>query len=177
MMETYTFTLKFGLPNALADPDMYVDNLAHQGCDDALVGLGQSGRIALTFDREAETAQDAVLSAITDVKAAIPGAKLTEVTPDLVGLTDLAEIFGFSRQYIRKLRMTNIDSFPSPLHEGSSSIWRLAKVLPWMQERDNFQIDHQLLEIAKVNMCFNLALEVPEIDSEVRKNMDALRAI
>jgi hypothetical protein len=68
-----------------------------------LIGVGQAGRIALDFTREANTAFEAVSSAIADVKQAIPGAKLVEATPDLVGLTDVADIIGCSRQYMRKL--------------------------------------------------------------------------
>ena len=47
MMATFEFTLKFSLPEAGTDPKAYVEQLAEAGCDDALVGVGLSGRIAL----------------------------------------------------------------------------------------------------------------------------------
>lgn len=62
------------------------------GSDDALIGIGQSGRIALQFTRVAENAFEAVFGAVKDVKRAIPDAKLIEATPDLVGLSDIAEV-------------------------------------------------------------------------------------
>ncbi len=55
------------------------------------VGVGQPGRIALEFTRESETAEAALVSAVADVKRAIPTAKLIEVSPDFVGLSDTAD--------------------------------------------------------------------------------------
>lgn len=90
-MTVFEFTLKFSRPETGADPQSYVDQLGAAGCDDAVIGVGQTGRIAVEFAREAESAFDAVSSAIDDVKKAVPLAKLIEVTPDLVGMTDVAE--------------------------------------------------------------------------------------
>jgi hypothetical protein len=57
------------------------------GCDDALVGTGQPGHIALEFRREAFSAEQALVSALSDVKKAIPCARLLEVTPAVVRMT------------------------------------------------------------------------------------------
>jgi hypothetical protein len=76
-MKLYEFTLKFALPDASQDPANYIEQLAQAGCDDALIGIGQQGRIALQFSREANTAFAAITSAIKDVKTAIPRAKIT----------------------------------------------------------------------------------------------------
>lgn len=92
-MNEYEFILKFDLPNS-EDPERYVDALYEAGCDDATVGIGQEGKIALDFTREASSAFDAVSSAISDIKKVIPGARLIEATPDIVGLTDISEIIG-----------------------------------------------------------------------------------
>jgi len=70
----YEFTLKFKLPTADASTDSLVERLGAAECDDALVGVGQPGRVALSFTREAKSASDAILSAIKDVLRAIPGA-------------------------------------------------------------------------------------------------------
>ena len=90
-MTEFDFILKFDLPDPETDPDKFVDALFEAGCDDATVGIGQHGRVALNFTREAATALEAVASAIADVRKAIPGARLVEATPDLVGLTDIAD--------------------------------------------------------------------------------------
>ena len=74
----YTFLLKYQLSEADNDPDALVERLGEAGCDDALVGVGQPGRLALEFTREAESAQAAMRSALADVKRAIPSARLIE---------------------------------------------------------------------------------------------------
>lgn len=87
-MKDYDFILMFDLPDHKADPEKFVNALYEAGCDDALVGTGQHGRIALNFRRQSESALVPISSAIVDVEKAIPGAKLIEATPDLIGLTD-----------------------------------------------------------------------------------------
>ena len=103
-----------------------------------MIGIGQPGRLALEFTREAENAEAAVRSALADVRIAIPSARLIEVAPDLVGLTDVAEIVGVSRQNMRKLMLAYPSSFPAPVHEGSASIWHLADVLTWLQAKGSY---------------------------------------
>src|SRR3546814_18099399 len=107
-MNEYEFILKFRLPDPDVDPGQFVDALAEAGCDDATVGVGQRGRIALDFAREANTATDAIISAIEAVKRAIPGAELVEAGPDFVGLTDVAELVGWPRQNIRKVMISHL---------------------------------------------------------------------
>lgn len=74
----YEFTVKFSLPDAGGDPGRYIDALFEAGCDDALVGVGQAGLIALDFDRKATDAVGAVRSAIDDVRGAIPDVEIVE---------------------------------------------------------------------------------------------------
>jgi len=159
----YEFTLKFRLPNVADDPHGFVDALAEAGCDDATVGVGQTGRIALVFTREARRAFDAVASAVRDVKRAIPGAELVEASPDFVGLSDVAEIAGFTRQNMRKLMCTHVATFPLAVHEGTPSLWHLATVLTWLRENQKRPIDAVLLEIAEANMLLNIAREAKRL--------------
>ncbi|WP_447902999.1 hypothetical protein [Pseudomonas serbica] len=44
-----TFTLKYQLLTDDNDTDAILDRLAEEGCDDAVVGVGQPGRLALEF--------------------------------------------------------------------------------------------------------------------------------
>ncbi|TWR74322.1 hypothetical protein FIV40_02840 [Pseudomonas marginalis] len=74
----FTFTLKYQLTSDESDLDALVERLAEEGCDDALVGIGQPGRLALEFVREAPSAHDAVEGAIADVSRALPNARLIE---------------------------------------------------------------------------------------------------
>jgi len=175
-MKEYDFILKFDLPDHAADPDQYVDALYEAGCDDANVGIGQKGRIALDFTREASSALNAVSSAIADIKKAIPGARLIEASPDLVGLTDIAEIVGCTRQNIRKLVITNRSVFPSPIHEGSIALWHLSKVLQWFKSKGSYEIEDSLIEVSGANMQVNITSQMREIDPSLRRNLMAIVA-
>ena len=172
-MKTYEFDLKFSLPVAAKNPADFVESLGEAGCTDALVGIGQSGRIAFHFSRSANSAFEAVLSAVRDIKTVIPTASLIEAAPDLVGLSDVADILGYSRQNIRKLMMNNLASFPVPVHEGKAMLWHLSSILTWVKERDKYRIDELLLDIANTNMQLNLAKESVHLDASMQKQFRA----
>ncbi|WP_223507695.1 hypothetical protein [Pseudomonas sp. BF-B-25] len=57
---------------------LHLLSMAEEGCDDALVGFGQAGRLALEFVREATFAHDAIEIAIENVRRAVPNARLIE---------------------------------------------------------------------------------------------------
>lgn len=168
-MKTYEFELKFSLPETSQNPELFIERLGKEGCTDALVGVGQAGRIAFQFTRDANSAFEAVLSAVKNVKKAIPEASLIEAAPDLVGLSDIADILGYSRQNIRKLMMNNLVSFPTPIHEGKTMLWHLSSILTWVKERNRYQIDEQLLDVANTNMQLNIAKESTNSDASMQK--------
>jgi hypothetical protein len=74
----FTFTLKYQLTPDESHIDALVERLAEEGCDDALVGVGQPCRLALEFVREAPSVGDAIEGAIEDVRRAIPSGRLIE---------------------------------------------------------------------------------------------------
>ncbi|SOY50560.1 DNA-binding protein [Cupriavidus taiwanensis] len=168
----YAFTLRYQLSADDSDPDTLVERLYEAGCDDATVGTGVVGRIAIAFDREAESAADAIVSALTDARRAMPSATLIEAAPDLVGLTDIADTVGMSRQNMRKLMLGHPASFPPPVHEGASSLWHLWEALLWMS-RKGYEIEPSLIEVAAAAMQVNLARSagniVPAMERRIRK--------
>ena len=168
-MKTYEFELKFSLPKTSQNPELFVERLGEAGCTDALVGIGQTGRIAFHFARDAHSAFEAVLSAVNNIKKTIPEAILIEAAPDLVGLSDIAEILGYSRQNIRKLMMNNLVSFPVPIHEGKTVLWHLSSILTWVKESNRYQVDELLLEVANINMQLNIAKESVHMDTSIQK--------
>lgn len=174
----YSFTLKYQLAQRDAHHDELVERLGAAGCDDALVGIGQPGRIALAFVREADSARAALLGALAEVKQAIPSAKLIEAAPDFVGLTDVADAVGVSRQNMRKLMVNHATSFPTPVHEGNASIWHLAEVMSWLQARGTYNVDASMLEVAQSAMQVNLAKEVAvrQLQPELHRGLRALFA-
>mgnify|MGYP001229621686 CR=1 FL=1 len=80
MNKEYVFTLKFKLPESAGLADALADELYAKGCDDALIGTGVSGQIALEFTRKAQTADVAITSALHNVLSAIPQAQLIEAS-------------------------------------------------------------------------------------------------
>ncbi len=173
-MKEYEFTLKFQLPDTVANPDVYLDGLDKAGCDDALIGIGQKGKIALNFNRESTDALTALCSAIEQVKGVIPDAKLIEATPDFVGVSDIAEAVGCSRQNLRQLIINNYSSFPAPVYEGKSAIWHLSNVLDWLKEGKGYTIDSALLDMAKATMQLNITKEAFKLDPAINKKFNAL---
>ena len=163
-MTEYEFTLKFNLQNAQTDPQEYVELLGRNGCDDALLGIGQRGRIAFSFIRGSTSAYEAVLSAIEDIRKVLPNARLVEAAPDLVGLTEIAELLGFTRQNMRKLMIRAGATFPAPVRDGKPTIWHLSQILVWMNKTRKYEIDETLIDVAKTNMEINLATAIQDLD-------------
>jgi hypothetical protein len=183
-VKEYDFTLKFNLTNPQANPQEYVDRLYASGCDDALIGIGKHGSISINFIRSAESAYIAISSAILDVRTAIPQVTLIEVTPDLVGLTDVAKILGCTRQNVRNLIFDRVASAlpnrnfrsPSPVYEGTPSLWHLVEILTWLRDEKMYVIDDEILEIAKINMEINTACCWQRLTPEHQEQIEALVA-
>ncbi len=175
-MSEYEFTLRFTLPSNAADMDDLADALYQHGCDDALVGIGQPGRIGLDFTRAAESAHEAVLSAIGDVRKAIPGVVLLEATPDLVGVGEVAAMFGCSRQNVRKLILSCPETAPAPAHEGKSSLWHLGPLLRWFVQEKRYEVSLGVLDVADATMQVNLAMDSLRADPGTEQELRLLFA-
>jgi len=68
-----------------------VERLGDAGCDEALIELAGRAECPNSSPGEGDAAHSAILSAIADVRRALPDAELVEVTPDLVWrMTDVA---------------------------------------------------------------------------------------
>ena|ERR1700761_1464355 len=172
----YVFTLKYRLAAEDCDLDEIVERLGEAGCDDATVGVGQPGRLALFFTREGESAFAAVVSALQDIKRVVPSARLVEAGPDFVGLTDVAEVAGVSRQNMRKLMLSHAIDFPPPVHEGSASVWHLSDVLGWLAARGGYEITTNVFDTAKAVKQINLAKGVRELEPRLGRQLEGLVA-
>jgi predicted DNA-binding transcriptional regulator AlpA len=161
-MDSFTFMLNFTLPDPGGDPEQYLDALYEAGCDDASVGVGQRGMIGLDFTRVARCAEEALRSAVANVRAAIPGTSLVQAGPDLVGLTQMAEIFGFSRQNMRKYATGQSGAqgaFPVPVVLGDPSLWHLAEIVAWLRLNTAVQPPDDVLEVSRAAAKMNFEVE------------------
>jgi hypothetical protein len=157
-MTEYAFILKYRLPHGM-NGEAAVEALGSAGCTDALVGIGIAGRLALEFDRDADDAPSAITSAIEDVARALPQMEMIEVGPDLVGLTEIAELLDVSRQNMRKL-LVGASGSPLPVHDGSTTLWHLADVLDWLVAAKGYRIDKALRETARAAGSINLTRQL-----------------
>ncbi len=133
MTETYEFTLI--VAGADVQTDEALNALAEVGCDDATVG-SSGGVQHLDFDREASSYLAAVLSAIEDVEAAVPGVRTVRVLPDeYVTLAEIAQRTGRTRESARLLSIgeRGPGGFPPPAARGAerNKLWRWPEVAAW----------------------------------------------
>lgn len=169
-MTTYEFTLRFRFTDADVGIDQRLERLFEEGCDDAVVGVGRPDTIGLMFARSASSAREAALSAIENVMRAMPDAVLLGAAPDLVGLTDVAEIMGFTRQNMRKLLTAAAGSAPVSVHDGAPSLWHLADVLSWLEGR-GYQVDRGVKEVAEITMQVNLSVQSMRSDPALQREI------
>ena len=173
-MRSYEFTLLFALPSTDPGFSDYEDRLFEAGCDDALLGIGRPGWIALDFGREAPDAKTAILGAISNVRVAIPDALLVEASPDFVGISDVADFVGRSRQNMRKLLLSCDGRTPIPVHSGSSTLWHLAPLLVWLRDEKGYDVDPALLDVSRAAMAVNAVNAHVRSEPRIVRELEAL---
>jgi hypothetical protein len=116
------------------------------GCDDATVSF-QRGHIILDFARVASSADEAISSAIANVRSA--GATVDRVEPDpLVSLSEIASRAGLTRAALSQYASGQRSSgFPAPVAKVTSNnpLWKWAAVASWLFARNKLG-DHALAE-------------------------------
>lgn len=174
-MQEYEFTLKFKLPDSNTDPEIYINELYESGCDDALIGIGKKGYLGFNFIRESSSALEAISSAIKNVLNVVPQADIVEASPDFVGVTDIANLLGCSRQNVSKL-LKNDSQCPPAVYEGAQSIWHLVEFLDWLVKYKNCQVEESLIETARTTMNLNLAKQSKALDPDMQEDFKTLVA-
>jgi len=166
-MKTYPFTLVLSGPTDLCED--LEDRFFEAGCDDALLNF-RDGVLYIDFDREAESMQEAILSAILDVESAGSGIRVIRVEPDeLVTASEIAERTGRSRESIRLLAAgkRGQGGFPPPLRgiKSRTRLWRWAEVVSWLAEREGDSAEPSVDEahtIAAINGALELCRHAPD---------------
>jgi hypothetical protein len=172
-MNEYQFELTFKLPEG-DDPDQYFEAL-EASCSDAIVGTGQSGYMAFDFTRDANSSEEAIYSAIKNVRDVIENAILIEASPDLVGITDVANILEVSRQYMRKLMGELKAKSPEPVHQGTTVIYHLSEILKSLHDNNKRKIESELLDISETNKKLNMYKQLlSTIGTEKKESNDCL---
>ena len=118
--------------------------------------------------------QELDFQASSDVKAALPEAILIEAAPDYVGLSDVADSVGVTRQNLRKLMLQHQASFPLPIHEGKAVMWHLSDMLQWLQQKMAYKVRESDLQLAEVTKQVNLAKALSAVNKPLMKEMKPL---
>lgn len=129
-MALYNFTLT--LSGVTYETEGLEDALYESGCGDAIV-CAYGNSVYVEFDREAESLDAAIASAVDNIESAGIGAIVESVDSALVGLSDVAEMTGMSRQAITMLKdgLRGGGDFPCPIQRirdsprcGIGLMWR-----------------------------------------------------
>ncbi|MGA2796264.1 MAG: hypothetical protein ABSE63_01665 [Thermoguttaceae bacterium] len=170
--KTYSFTL------VLADvPEItqqVEDALFEAGCDDTLLG-NRDGVTYLDFDRDANNLQEALQSAIRDVRKA--GFTAIRIEPDdLVNASEIARRVNRSRESVRQL-VTGVrgpGGFPPPMSSvtKSSPLWRWTEVVKWFADKRITKeiafVEAEAEAIRKINAILEMSRSVDNL-SEVQR--------
>jgi len=161
-MALFNFTLTLsGITN---DTPGLEDALYAAHCNDALICFYGTA-VYLDFDRESDSLEHAILSAIQDIESA-PGlnARVESVDAALVGLSDIAELTGVSRQAIALLKdgARGSGQFPGPVQrvKGNSPLWRWQKVVEWLVAEGRIPAQSPMVAHARTLDSLNLALQL-----------------
>lgn len=145
-MPSYGFSVIAG--DVSLDDEAWADRFYEAGCDDALVSL-QRGLVIVDFDREAETADEAIGSACDAVWRA--GGTVLRIEPDpLVSASDVAERSGVTRQAVSLYaKGERGDRFPTPVACVTTSrpLWRWSEVSAWLHAGGT--VDASVVELAE----------------------------
>ena len=177
MMNNYQFQLVFLLhPNE--DAEQYLDALFEAGCDDALMSIGKAGYLAADFTRESITAYEAIKTAIKAVTDAISHAKLIKAGPYIANLSEMANLFGCTKQNLSKYARSESpkkESFPCPIISGKVDYWYVLDIASWFYKQDKMNIQKQDIEVLKAIHDLNIAIE--EIRNQYDNDNDFLSLV
>lgn len=172
--KTYSFTLV--LKNVDEDTLNLEDSLYEAGCDDAIVNY-RNGAVYLEFDRDSTSIEEAVMTAIKDIRSASIEIEVASVSPsNFVTESEMAKRLGVSRQTVSLwIKGKRRREFPHPIMGLSekSPLWDWSAVAQWLLKNEIID-DKELVSSAIFFANINGALE--ERDKKVRKIRNNLLA-
>ncbi len=172
-MATFNFTLIVEGPDLQADSA--VDALFEAGCDDALAGR-TDGVQYLDFDRESESLEDAVLSAVADIER-VEGMEVARIADaGLASMADIAVRTGRTRESVRLLVSgeRGPGGFPAPVTDPRSRyrLWRIFEVEQWMRLHGSaFEESRDDHVLAAINAGLELRKHSPHVAADRRDDL------
>lgn len=160
MSKVYQFSLVLdGVDDATPGLE---DILFEAGCDDALINY-KNGTVYLDFDREGDSLEQVIISAIKAVESTNTGAKIVSVAPEhLVNLSEIADRVSMSRQAVSLfvLGERGTKDFPKPVLKiaNKSPLWRWSVVADWFYKQHKIK-DHEIVDFAHIIEDINAVLD------------------
>ena len=157
--EVHTFTLLLVNEHELTTE--LEDALFEAGCDDGML-FSKNQVVYIEFDRDADSLEEAVVSAINDVESA--GFQVARVEPsDLVTSAEISRRANRSRQSVAQIikGKRGKGGFPIPVAGVTSktSVWSWAEVSNWLLKEEKID-DLFLIKKAEVIRDVNETLEL-----------------
>lgn len=155
------------------DDDM-VGRLISSGCDDALFGRS-NGEIFAAFCREASSFEEAVMSAIMDIRKAkigVTGFRLDN--RDLVTQADIGRRIGKTKQAVSRYvnGRNRIKGFPAPAVASKDPLYQWAEVASWLQKAN--LLDETVARAAETRHAVYTALEFGRV---IQKHPEVVRKL
>ena len=165
----------------VAEPDERLEDALYEaGCSDAILAF-RNGVAYLEFDREAESFESAVLSAVRDVERANHQLRVSHVEPDdLVSASEIARRLECSREYVRLLTRGERGGgdFPSPLSgvAGTTFLWSWVDVVQWSCAHSKLATELDLANAVFIR-DLNGALRVRMDPSIIQHRLELLKGL
>lgn len=174
-MSEFSFSLRLGARPPLEDAQI---KALYDTVTDATI-TERDGRVFVGIDREAPSFADAVVSAIEDVRRALPAIPVVELQPEvLVFMADIAARRGRTKESVSLLVQgeRGPGDFPAPVQVvGGHKLWRWSDVERWFDRYENrAEQEHHDAFVAAVNALLTAQRSLPELHTEER---DALRKL
>lgn len=164
--KSYQFTLV--LKNVSKKTVDLEDSLYEAGCDDALINY-RNGAVYLEFDRDASSLEDAVISAIKNVKSATIDVEVASVAPEnFVTESEISKRLNVNRQTVSLwIKGKRREGFPPPVMRLSekSPLWQWNEVVIWLFGNKVIN-DQKIVDNALFFANINAALA--ELDKKAR---------
>src|SRR3990167_4187316 len=166
-IKTFQFTLV--LKKIDKNTPALEDALYEASCDDALINF-RGDTVYLEFDRKSSSLEEAVVSAIKDIKSSSIETEIASVAPEnLVTESEIAKRLNKGRQTVSLwIRGKRRKLFPQPVMRlaEKSPLWSWSEVTHWLYSNKIIK-DKALVENAVFFANINAALE--ERDKKTRE--------
>ncbi len=156
--------------------DDFESRFYDHGCDDALVGASK-GHIIIDFAREAQSIEDAIASAVENVKAT--GAIVERIEPDyLVNLSDIAERTGLTRAAVSQYSTgERAEGFPPPVARITTTapLYDWPDVAVWLYMRHRLEKDAvvEALAVKASNMILSASTCAADFGRALKERLKA----